>query len=75
MTDARPELVKAHVAIEPNGPPFRDVSFVAGDPCYQFQTGVARANGITHEKLAFQPPLNGGEEFPSALEREADLKD
>jgi pimeloyl-ACP methyl ester carboxylesterase len=75
VTDARPELVKAHVAIEPNGPPFRDVSFVAGDPWYQFRPGVARANGIAREKPTFQPPLGSGEELSSALESRTDFKD
>lgn len=75
VTDAHPELVKAHVAVEPNGPPFRDVSFVVGNPWYQFRSGVVRVNGITREKLTFQPPLSGTDELPYALEDKADFHD
>lgn len=74
VTDARPDLVKAHVAIEPNGPPFRDVSFSVGDPWYVYRPGIARANGITREKLTFQPPLDSEEQLPSALQVTADFK-
>jgi len=46
--DARPELVKAIVAIEPNGPPFRDVGLPT-------PPGRARAWGVTDIPLSYNP--------------------
>jgi pimeloyl-ACP methyl ester carboxylesterase len=48
VADARPDLVKAVVAIEPWGPPFRDTSPKA--------SGLKRPWGLTVAPLAFAPP-------------------
>lgn len=48
LGDARPELVRAIVAIEPNGPPFQEAVF-ASTP--------ARAYGITDIPLTFDPAI------------------
>ena len=53
IADARPDLVKAIVAVEPLGPPFEAIS---GHLPY----------GITHAPLAFDPPLADGEALASA---------
>jgi pimeloyl-ACP methyl ester carboxylesterase len=34
LADLRPDLVAAHVAIEPNGPPFHDVQLLGGKEWY-----------------------------------------
>ena len=54
IADARPDLVKAIVAVEPLGPPFAAIS---GPLPY----------GITHAPLTFDPPLAAGE-LPQATD-------
>jgi pimeloyl-ACP methyl ester carboxylesterase len=52
IADARPDLVKAIVAVEPLGPPFAAIS-------------GALPYGITHAPLTFDPPLADGEDLAS----------
>jgi pimeloyl-ACP methyl ester carboxylesterase len=56
IADARPDLVKAHVAVEPNGPPFYDVDFKGGEDWYKDSDNVARTWGVARLPLAFDPP-------------------
>jgi pimeloyl-ACP methyl ester carboxylesterase len=60
VSDQRPDLVKAHVAVEPNGPTFYDIRFKGGADWYE-RVGDARARpyGITRVPLHFEPPVNG----------------
>lgn len=57
-SDQRPDLVKAHVAVEPNGPTFYDIKFKGGEEWYE-RVGEARARpyGITRVPLHFEPPV------------------
>ena len=48
IADARPHLVRAIVAMEPMGPPFKDAVFL---------TGVDRIWGLTHVPLTYYPPV------------------
>ncbi|KAI0757782.1 Alpha/beta hydrolase family-domain-containing protein [Daedaleopsis nitida] len=48
LADARPERVRAIVALEPQGPPFREVIFT---------TVPARAYGLTDAPLTYDPPV------------------
>lgn len=58
VSDQRPDLVKAHVAVEPNGPTFFDIKFKGGEEWYE-RVGEARARpyGITRVPLRFEPPV------------------
>ena len=58
VSDRRPDLVKAHVAVEPNGPTFFDIRFKGGADWYE-KVGEARARpyGITRVPLTFEPPV------------------
>jgi pimeloyl-ACP methyl ester carboxylesterase len=60
VSDQRPDLVKAHVAVEPNGPTFYDIRFKGGDSWYE-RVGDSRARpyGITRVPLHFEPPVSG----------------
>ncbi|KYK56994.1 hypothetical protein DCS_04001 [Drechmeria coniospora] len=49
LADARPNLVKGLILVEPAGPPFRDVIF---------STLPARAYGLTDAPLTYHPPVN-----------------
>jgi pimeloyl-ACP methyl ester carboxylesterase len=60
IADARPQRVKAIVAIEPAGPPFQNT--IIG-------TGKGRACGPTDIAIAYDPPVNDPSEI--AVEREA----
>jgi pimeloyl-ACP methyl ester carboxylesterase len=55
LGDDRPDLVKAIVAVEPNGPPFRDVEFRGGEAWFRYAEPVARASGIARLPLSFEP--------------------
>jgi pimeloyl-ACP methyl ester carboxylesterase len=60
VSDQRPDLVRAHVAVEPNGPTFYDIRFKGGADWYE-RVGEARARpyGITRVPLHFEPPVSG----------------
>ena len=56
VADAKPDLVKAILAIEPNGPPFHGVDFI-GAPTWFKEGPVALAYGITSVPLAYAPAV------------------
>ena len=63
-SDARPDLVKAHVSVEPNGPPFFDVQFRGGREFWEKAgDGRARAYGLTRMPLTFEPPVKAPEDL------------
>jgi pimeloyl-ACP methyl ester carboxylesterase len=72
IADARPDLVKAHVAVEPNGPPFYDVEFKGGEDWYKDSDSIARAWGIARIPLAFDPPAAAASELRLARQEQAD---
>jgi pimeloyl-ACP methyl ester carboxylesterase len=65
VADARPDLVRAILAIEPNGPPFFDVVPSAVTPTF------VRAWGIAYAKLHFDPSV----EQPASLAPGLDASD
>ncbi|WP_375464171.1 alpha/beta hydrolase [uncultured Methylobacterium sp.] len=70
VSDARPDLVKAHVAVEPNGPPFFDVRLRGGKDFYEKAgEGRARAYGITRVPLTYDPPVRSPEDLVVAQAR------
>ncbi len=56
IADARPELVKAIVAVEPGGPPFVGFETV-GAPGYYRDGPPIRPYGLTVNALTFDPPV------------------
>jgi pimeloyl-ACP methyl ester carboxylesterase len=57
IADARPHLVSAIVAVEPNGPPVRDM-IPTGRGDQPFEDGpMTRPYGLTAAPLAYDPPL------------------
>ncbi|MEM7252721.1 MAG: alpha/beta hydrolase [Pseudomonadota bacterium] len=68
MADRRPALVSAILAIEPNGPPFREVDF-SGDsePWYRYRESVERPYGITRAPLTYSPALTKPSDLRPAL--------
>jgi pimeloyl-ACP methyl ester carboxylesterase len=72
LADARPDLVKAHIAVEPNGPPFYDVDFKGGDDWYKDSDKIARAWGVARLPLAYDPPAVQASELQLARQEQAD---
>jgi len=57
VADARPDLVKAVLAVEPNGPPFFNVDNVPAPDWYRDVTPQQRPWGVTAVPLAYSPAV------------------
>lgn len=60
IAQARPALVKAIVAIEPNGPPVHNVVMTGGAEWYH-DSPETKISGLGDVALAYDPPLRPGE--------------
>src|SRR5438270_3378508 len=69
VADARPDLVRAILAIEPNGPPFFDVPPSAPAPT------LVRRWGIAYAKLSFAPQIEQPSSLAPSLDPETDGPD
>ncbi|HEY4068746.1 MAG TPA: hypothetical protein VGM74_17720, partial [Burkholderiaceae bacterium] len=65
VADMRPDLVKALIAIEPNGPPFYDMVLPyqnapvpEGQPWFRYTSNLQRPWGLTGLPLTFSPPTD-----------------
>jgi pimeloyl-ACP methyl ester carboxylesterase len=56
VADARPDLVKAIAAVEPNGPPFFDLETVGAPDWFRYRA-KARPWGIAAVALTYSPPV------------------
>jgi pimeloyl-ACP methyl ester carboxylesterase len=74
VADARPDLVKAILAIEPNGPPAYGVEFV-GAPDYFRQGRLALTYGVTAVPLTYAPPVADASELAFVQQDKADGPD
>jgi pimeloyl-ACP methyl ester carboxylesterase len=74
VADARPDLVKAIVGVEPNGPPFYNIDFV-GAPEYFKQGRMALPYGLTAVPLTYSPPVKDASELVIVQEDKADGPD
>ncbi len=71
LADARPQLVKGVVAIEPNGPPFYENTLI-GPPDWFKDGNLARAWGITRLPLAYDPPAEEPKDLGMTRQEAAD---
>jgi pimeloyl-ACP methyl ester carboxylesterase len=71
VADARPDLVKAIVGVEPNGPPVHGVEFV-GAPDWFKEGPVALSYGITSVPLTYDPPVKDASEMKFVKEDKPD---
>ncbi|GAA4390040.1 alpha/beta hydrolase [Tsukamurella soli] len=62
IADARPDLTHAVVAVEPSGPPVRDVRLV-GAPTWFEDGATTRPWGITSAPLTYDPPAGSATEL------------
>ena len=74
VADARPDLVKAILAIEPNGPPAYGVEFV-GAPDYFKQGRLGLTYGITAVPLTYAPAIASPSELSFVQQERADGAD
>jgi pimeloyl-ACP methyl ester carboxylesterase len=71
VADARPDLVKAIVAMEPSGPPVRDM-VARGAPDWFEDGAFSKPYGLTAEPLAYDPPLSAPEDLRFIRQEQAD---
>jgi pimeloyl-ACP methyl ester carboxylesterase len=74
VADARPDLVKAILAIEPNGPPFYQVEFI-GAPDWFKQGPLALPYGISILPLTYAPAVSAPSDLQIAQQDKADGPD
>ncbi len=74
MADARPQQVKAVVAIEPSGPPQYDVAFT-GAPNWFRDGAIARPWGITRGPIAYSPAASDVKELRFVQQEKPDHPD
>jgi len=75
VADARPDLVKAHIAVEPNGPPFRDIENLGPPIWFRDATVSARPWGPTADPLAYSPPVTVAADLKPSLQDKPDAPD
>lgn len=74
VADARPDLIKAILAIEPNGPPVHGVEFV-GAPSWFKEGPVSLTYGITSVPLSYMPAVKSASELAFVRDEKADAAD
>src|SRR5262252_857729 len=75
VADARPALVKAIIAVEPNGPPFFDVQNVAAPDWFRDAAVQARPWGVTAAPLNYSPPATNALDLAIARQEKPDAPD
>lgn len=74
VADARPDLVKGILAIEPNGPPVHNVDFIGAPDWFKYG-GVALSYGVTDVPLTYAPPVKDASELRFVQQEKADAPD
>jgi pimeloyl-ACP methyl ester carboxylesterase len=74
IADARPHLVKAIIAVEPNGPPVYETDF-KGAPEWFADIGKRKTSGLGEVPLSYDPPLKPGEELSFVRQETPDAPD
>ncbi len=74
IADARPNLVKAIIAVEPNGPPVYETEF-KGAPEWFADMGKKKSSGLGEVPLTYDPPLKDGEELAFVKQDKPDKPD
>jgi pimeloyl-ACP methyl ester carboxylesterase len=74
VVDARPDLVKALLEVEPSGPPVRDVDYV-GSPDYFHEGAATRPWGLGALPLSYVPRANAASDLAFEQQAKADAPD
>jgi pimeloyl-ACP methyl ester carboxylesterase len=75
VADTRPDLVRAIVAVEPNGPPFFDVENIAAPDWFRNAATQTRPWGITAVPLVYSPPATNASDLAIGQQDKADGPD
>jgi pimeloyl-ACP methyl ester carboxylesterase len=75
VADARPDLVKAILAVEPNGPPFFDVENIAAPVWFRDSATQARPWGVTAVPLSYSPPAASASDIAIVRQEKPDRPD
>lgn len=75
VADARPDLVKAIIAVEPSGPPFFDIQNVDAPEWFRYGTMMTKPWGITAVPLTYSPPAADASDLQIAEQDKADGPD
>jgi pimeloyl-ACP methyl ester carboxylesterase len=75
VADGRPDLVKAIVAVEPNGPPFFDVENVPAPGWFRDSASRTRPWGITADPLSYSPPAANASDLSIVQQEKPDDSD
>ncbi len=75
VADARVDLVKAILAVEPNGPPFFNIENVPQPEWYRDAPVQARPWGITAVHLTYDPPISTASELAIVRQEKPDGPD
>src|SRR6476646_357656 len=71
VADARPDLVKAILAVEPNGPPVHELDF-KGAPDWFADNPKEKASGLGEVPLTYEPPLTADSKLDFVRQETAD---
>jgi pimeloyl-ACP methyl ester carboxylesterase len=71
FADARPQLVKGILAVEPSGPPIRE-NVAKGAPDWFEDGPVTRPWGVTRGPVSYEPPAEKAEDLKLARQEKAD---
>ncbi len=72
IADARPQLVKGIVSIEPSGPPFHELDFKGAPDWFGYGDKPVRAWGVARVPLTYEPPAAAPSELKAVREEKAD---
>jgi pimeloyl-ACP methyl ester carboxylesterase len=74
VIDQRPDLVKANIAVEPNGPPVHEVEF-KGAPEWFGDNPREKLSGLGEVPLRYDPPLSSDAKLEFVRQEKADKPD
>src|SRR5215470_1856913 len=72
VADAKPDLVRAIVAVEPNGPPFYNVENTGAPRWFRDAATMQRPWGLTADPLTYSPPAGKASELVIMRQDKAD---
>jgi pimeloyl-ACP methyl ester carboxylesterase len=75
VADAKPDLVKAMIAVEPNGPPFYNVENTGAPGWFRDAATMQRPWGLTADPLAYSPAAEKASELLIVRQDKADSPD
>jgi pimeloyl-ACP methyl ester carboxylesterase len=75
VADARPDLVRAIVAVEPSGPPFFNVQTVGAPEWFRYAKTPARSWGLSDDKLTYSPLAENASDLALVQEEKPDAPD